>query len=120
MADGYVAGFQSKYDLNSGDPSLPFARAIQTVISRTLADPAWSSFLNTPPVPDYTSTHSVLGGAAGRGIAPRFFRSDNIFFHDDERPSPLLVLSAFFLAFRGRRRERSLEDLCRHSLPVGS
>jgi hypothetical protein len=47
--------------------------------SETLADPLWSTFLNTPAVPDYTSTHSVLGGAASE-VLRRFFRNDNVPF----------------------------------------
>jgi PAP2 superfamily protein len=36
----------------------PFNRAL------TEADSTWQSFLTTPPVPDYPSTHTVLGWAA--------------------------------------------------------
>jgi hypothetical protein len=45
----------------------------------TLPDPAWSTLLNTPAIPDYTSTHSVLGGAPAE-VLRRFFRSDHIAF----------------------------------------
>ena len=38
----------------------------------TVADPMWSTLLNTPEIPDYTSTHSVLGGAASK-VLRRFF-----------------------------------------------
>jgi VCPO second helical-bundle domain len=31
---------------------------------RTEPDPSWLSLRATPPLPDYPSTHSVLGGAA--------------------------------------------------------
>ena len=79
MADGYIAGFQTKYTENFWRP-VTAIRAGETDSNRgTLADPAWSSFLNTPPVPDYTSTHSVLG-AAGAEVLRRFFRRDDIAF----------------------------------------
>ena len=45
----------------------------------TIADPNWSSLLNTPAHPDYTSGHSVLGGASAE-VLRRFFRSDHIPF----------------------------------------
>ena len=45
----------------------------------TVADPAWSTLLNTPAIPDYTSTHSVLGGAASE-VLRRFFRDDDVPF----------------------------------------
>jgi hypothetical protein len=35
--------------------------------------------LNTPAIPDYTSTHSVLGGA-GAEVLRRFFGSDDVGF----------------------------------------
>jgi hypothetical protein len=79
MADGYIAGFQSKYTVNFWRPVTAIRAGDTDGNDRTLADPAWSSFLNTPPVPDYTSTHSVLGGAAAE-VLRRFFRSDNVAF----------------------------------------
>jgi hypothetical protein len=39
----------------------------------------WSSLLNTPAIPDYTSTHSVLGGAASE-VLRRFFHKDAVPF----------------------------------------
>lgn len=41
--------------------------------------PARRTFLNTPAIPDYPSTHSVLGAAAATVLA-RFFHDDEIFF----------------------------------------
>src|SRR5262249_37499996 len=35
----------------------------------TVADPAWLPFLVTPNIPDYPSTHSVLGAAAAEVLA---------------------------------------------------
>ena len=75
MADGYIAGFQTKYDLNFWRPVTAIRAGDTDGNDATVADPAWSRFLNTPPVPDYTSTHSVLGGAAAE-VLRRFFRND--------------------------------------------
>jgi hypothetical protein len=41
----------------------------------TTPDPAWESYVNTPPMPDYPSTHSVLGAAAA-AVMTRFFGTD--------------------------------------------
>ena len=38
----------------------------------TEADPAWQPFLVTPPVPDYPSTHTVLGWAAAEVLIELF------------------------------------------------
>ena len=44
-----------------------------------MADLSWSTLLNTPAIPDYPSTHSVLGGAAAE-VLRRFFGDDDIAF----------------------------------------
>ena len=44
-----------------------------------MSDAGWNTYLNTPAIPDYPSTHSVLGAAAAAAIAG-FFGSDDIAF----------------------------------------
>jgi membrane-associated phospholipid phosphatase len=70
MADGYIAGFESKYYYN-------YWRPVTAI--RELGDSEWLSCLPTPPVPDYPSTHTVEGAAAARVMA-RFFNTDFISF----------------------------------------
>jgi hypothetical protein len=70
MADGFIGGFEAKYHYNYWRP----ATAI-----RENGDAAWLSYLGTPPVPDYPSTHTVLGAAAAAVLA-RFFGSDFVPF----------------------------------------
>jgi hypothetical protein len=70
MADGFIGGFEAKYHYNYWRPA--------TAIRET-ADPAWLSNLMTPPVPDYPSTHTVLGAAAA-AVLERFFESDFVCF----------------------------------------
>ena len=57
MADGFIGGFEAKYHYNYWRPA--------TAIRETI-EPTWLSNLTTPPVPDYPSTHTVLGAAARR------------------------------------------------------
>jgi VCPO second helical-bundle domain len=45
----------------------------------TIPDPTWDSLLNSPALPDYPSTHSILGGAASE-VLRRFFHHDSIEF----------------------------------------
>jgi hypothetical protein len=66
MADGFIGGFEAKYHYNYWRPA--------TAIRET-TDPTWLSNLLTPPVPDYPSTHTVLGAAAAAVLA-RFFETD--------------------------------------------
>ena len=70
MADGYIAGFESKYYYN-------YWRPVTAI--RELGDSEWLSYLPTPPVPDYPSTHTVEGAAAATVMA-RFFNTDFISF----------------------------------------
>jgi PAP2 superfamily len=79
MADGFIAGFQTKYDFNFWRPVTAIRAADTDGNHRTVADPAWSSLLNTPAIPDYTSTHSILGGAAS-DVLRRFFHTDDVPF----------------------------------------
>jgi membrane-associated phospholipid phosphatase len=70
MADGFVAGFECKYHYN-------YWRPVTAI--RQSGDNEWLSYLWTPPVPDYPSTHMVLGAAAATVMA-RFFNTDLISF----------------------------------------
>ena len=64
MADGFIAGFDAKYRFRFWRPETAIRQAATDGNARTEPDPAWTPFLITPPVPDYPSTHTVLGWAA--------------------------------------------------------
>jgi membrane-associated phospholipid phosphatase len=64
MADGFIAGFKVKYDVRFWRPVTAIRAADSDGNRFTEADPDWMSYLVTPPVPDYPSTHTVLGAAA--------------------------------------------------------
>lgn len=60
MADGFIAGFEAKYHFDYWRPV--------TAIHET-GEKEWMPNLWTPPVPDYPSTHTVLGAAAATALA---------------------------------------------------
>ena len=64
MADGYIAGFEAKYDFRFWRPVTAIRAAASDNNRFTHPDVTWSPFLITPPVPDYPSTHTVVGAAA--------------------------------------------------------
>ena len=65
MADGFIAGFHAKYDeFRFWRPVTAIRMAASDGNRFTEPDETWSSYLVTPPVPDYPSTHTVLGAAA--------------------------------------------------------
>jgi len=72
MADGFVAGFAEKYRHRFWRPETAIAAAASDGNPLTEADRAWRPFLTTPPVPDYPSTHTVLGWAAAEVLIALF------------------------------------------------
>jgi hypothetical protein len=64
MADGFIAGFAQKYEHCFWRPETAIHAAAEDGNPLTAADAGWQPFLVTPPVPDYPSTHTVLGWAA--------------------------------------------------------
>ncbi len=64
MADGYIAGWDSKLHYNFWRPVTAIRLAADDGNANTAPDKQWESFLPTPPIQDHPSTHSVLGSAA--------------------------------------------------------
>jgi hypothetical protein len=72
MADGFIAGFDAKYTYRFWRPVTAIQAAASDGNARTEPDPTWQPFLVTPPVPDYPSTHTVLGAAAAEVLIDLF------------------------------------------------
>jgi len=69
MADGYIAGWESKFHYDFWRPFTAIRNGNSDPNSGTVGDPSWEPLLGTPPVQDYPSTHSVLGKAAAQVLA---------------------------------------------------
>ena len=80
MADGFIAGFDAKYAYNFWRPVTAIRAGDTDGNDQTLGDPPWSSFLVAPNIPDYPSTHSVLGAAAAEVLANFFDNEDEVAF----------------------------------------
>lgn len=72
MADGFIAGFDAKYEHRFWRPVTAIHAAATDGNPLTEADAAWQPLLVTPPVPDYPSTHTVLGWAAAEVLIEIF------------------------------------------------
>ncbi|WP_368561931.1 vanadium-dependent haloperoxidase [Pseudoxanthomonas sp. UTMC 1351] len=72
MADGFIAGFNAKYKHRFWRPVTAIHAADSDGNPRTVADATWQPFMTTPPVPDYPSTHTVLGWAAAEVLIDLF------------------------------------------------
>jgi hypothetical protein len=103
MADGFIAGFATKYDFNFWRPVTAIRAGDTDGNDETMADPNWSTYLNTPAIPDYTSTHSVLGGAASE-VLRRYFHDDDIAFTTTSGV-PFAGITRSFDAFSQAARE---------------
>jgi hypothetical protein len=64
LADSYIAGWDSKFHYNFWRPYTAIRVASTDGNDNTGEDASWEPLMNTPPVHDYPSTHSVLGNAA--------------------------------------------------------
>ncbi|MCG9972686.1 vanadium-dependent haloperoxidase [Christiangramia crocea] len=72
IADGFISCWDEKYRSNLVRP--------ETLINKYI-DENWTSVLQTPPFPEYTSGHSVISGAAAIALTDIF--GDNFSFEDD-------------------------------------
>ncbi len=77
--DGYVAGWDSKYHWDFWRPYTAIRAGNTDGNPSTVKDTTWHSYLETPPVPDYPSTHSVLGAGAAE-VLKRCFGTDHVPF----------------------------------------
>lgn len=69
LADAYIAGWDSKFHHDFWRPVTAIRAAAGDGNDATTPDPGWVPLLDTPPVQDYPSTHSVAGAAAAFVLA---------------------------------------------------
>ena len=105
IADGFVAGFDTRYLYNFWRPVTAIRAGDADGNEATAADAAWETFLNTPPIPDYPSTHSVAGGAASVVLA-RFFGNDQVAFTTTSGP-PFAGITRSFKSFSQAAQENA-------------
>ena len=79
LADAAICAWDAKYAFNFWRPVTAIRLGDTDGNDATTGDPVWSSFIPTPPFPDYTSGHSTFSGAAARVLA-RFYGRDDIAF----------------------------------------
>ena len=79
LADGYVGSFAQKYDDRFWRPVSAIREADTDGNPATTADPTWTPFQVTPPIPDHDSAHAVEGGAAA-GVLKAVLGTDKIGF----------------------------------------
>ena len=103
VADGYIAGADTRYLYNFWRPVSAIRTGDADGNDATVADPGWETFMNTPPLPEYPSTHSVCGGAAATVMA-RFFGTDQMSFTMTSGP-PFAGITRTFKNFSQAQEE---------------
>jgi len=104
LADGFIAGFDAKYRFRFWRPVTAIQEAASDGNPMTEADPAWQPFLVTPPVPDYPSTHTVLGAAAAEVLVALF--GDKVRYSTTSLTLP--GVTRHFTGFSAAARENGL------------
>jgi hypothetical protein len=79
LADGYIGSFEAKAHYKYWRPVTAIQLADTDGNPKTIADPAWTPLVPTPPIPDHDSAHSVEGGAAAE-VFRQFFGTDQVSF----------------------------------------
>jgi hypothetical protein len=103
MADSYIAGFKIRYKYDFWRPVTAIREAADDGNDKTIADPTWNSFQNTPPVSDYPSTQSLFSGSAAAVLAG-LFGSDQISFSFSSGP-PFANITRSFTSFSQAAKE---------------
>jgi hypothetical protein len=79
LADAAICAWDAKYFYDFWRPVTAIRNGQNDGSADTVGDPSWSSYLVTPPFPDYVSGHSTFSAAASVVLA-LFFGSDAIPF----------------------------------------
>ncbi len=97
QADSAIVCWATKFRYNTWRPSTAIERADEDSNPETAADKTWSSLLNAPPFPEYTSGHSTFSSASSQVLA-RFLGSDAIAFSASSDSLPGVTRSFTSLA----------------------
>jgi hypothetical protein len=79
MADAAICAWEAKYSFNFWRPVTAIRTGDFDGNPATAGDASWTSYIATPPFPDYVSGHSTFSGAAAK-VLGLFYGSDQIAF----------------------------------------
>ena len=108
MADAAICAWDAKYTYNFWRPVTAIRNGAADGNPATVADPLWTSFIVTPPFPDYVSGHSTFSGAAATVLAA-FYETDNISFTLESDGLPGVTRA--FTSFSAAAREAAISRL---------
>jgi membrane-associated phospholipid phosphatase len=108
MADAAICAWDAKYADDFWRPVTAIRNGDFDGNPATVGDPAWSSFITTPPFPSYVSGHSTFSAAASTVLA-MFYGTDNIAFVTESDFLPGVTRS--FASFSAAAREAAVSRL---------
>jgi hypothetical protein len=79
MADAAICAWDAKYNFSSWRPVTAIRNGDLDGNPATAGDTRWTSYLQTPPFPEYVSGHSTFSGAAAK-VLRLFYGSDRVAF----------------------------------------
>jgi hypothetical protein len=96
LADAAICSWDNKYTYNEWRPVTAIRNADLDGNPDTEADTEWSSYIPTPPFPDYTSGHSTFSAAASK-VLELFFGTDDVAFttNSDQTPEVMRSYTSF-------------------------
>ena len=99
LADAGICAWDAKYTYHNWRPVTAIRNGDTDGNPATEPDPTWSSFIGTPPFPDYVSGHSTFSSAAATVLA-LFYGRDDISFTtgSDFLPGVFRSFRSFFAA----------------------
>lgn len=92
VADAAICSWDAKFAHDYWRPVTAIRKADMDGNPETTADVNWSSFITTPPFPEYTSGHSTFSRSAAT-VLEGFFGTDNISFSTTSDGAPGVVRS---------------------------
>jgi membrane-associated phospholipid phosphatase len=108
LADAGICAWDAKYVYDFWRPVTAIRNGDEDGNPATVADGSWSSFIVTPPFPDYVSGHSAFSGAAATVLAA-FFGTDRVSFTAESDALP--GVERRFTSFRAAAAEAALSRL---------
>jgi hypothetical protein len=108
MADAAICAWNAKYTYDFWRPVTAIRNGESDGNPATIGDPTWSSFIATPPFPDYVSGHSTFSGAASTVLAA-FYGTDAITFTTGSDFLPGVIRR--FTSFSAAAREAAVSRL---------
>lgn len=108
MADGAICAWDAKYTFYNWRPVTAIRNADVDNNPATDPDPTWSSFIVTPPFPDYVSGHSTFSASAATVLA-MFYGTDAISFTTGSDFLPGVIRS--FDSFSAAANEAALSRI---------